>query len=198
MSIMYFTGNEKQGGALKIGDFCGGTGSWSKPYLDAGYDVHIIDLPQDIRLMKEERGFHGILAAPPCDHFARVGARWWKEKGDNAIQDGLSVVDACLRFIWLNRETLAWWALENPIGRLKDYLGEPVYKFDPWWFGDPWTKRTWLWGEFTPPQSTCSLRPELIGTPRRRDRTSKMSSSQKRERSMTPPGFAQAFFDANP
>lgn len=27
-------------------DLCGGTGSWSKPYRDAGYDVKVITLPQ--------------------------------------------------------------------------------------------------------------------------------------------------------
>ena len=63
--------------------------------------------------------------------------------------DGLAVVDACLRAVAVYRPT--WWALENPIGRLKDYLGDPAFRFDPCDFGDPWTKRTWLWGHFTPP-----------------------------------------------
>ena len=27
-------------------DLCGGTGAWSKPYKDAGYDVKLITLPQ--------------------------------------------------------------------------------------------------------------------------------------------------------
>jgi hypothetical protein len=27
-------------------DLCGGTGSWSKPYRDAGYDVRLITLPE--------------------------------------------------------------------------------------------------------------------------------------------------------
>ena len=32
-------------------DLCGGTGAWSKPYKDAGYDVQIITLPDnDVRL----------------------------------------------------------------------------------------------------------------------------------------------------
>jgi len=26
-------------------DLCGGTGSWSKPYKEAGYDVRLITLP---------------------------------------------------------------------------------------------------------------------------------------------------------
>lgn len=26
-------------------DLCGGTGSWSRPYVEAGYDVRVITLP---------------------------------------------------------------------------------------------------------------------------------------------------------
>lgn len=179
-------------------DLCSGTGAWSKPYRDAGYDVRLVTLPEhDVRLYQPPENVHGILAAPPCDHFARVGARWWAAKGTNAILAGLSVVDACLRLVWVCKPV--WWAMENPVGRLKDYLGTPVYKFDPWWFGDPWTKRTWFWGQFTPPlKAPDTVRPVLVGTPRKRDRTAKMSSSWKMQRSITPPGFAQAFFKANP
>ena len=181
----------------KILDACCGSGNWSQPYVAAGYPVVRVDWPIDIRLFKET-GFWGMLAAPPCDHFARVGARWWKGKGDKALIDGLSVVDACLRIRWANRSSLAWWALENPIGRLQDYLGAPAFKFDPCDYGDPWTKRTWLWGEFNQPAQRNPVKVVLEGTPSRRDRTSKLSSSQKAKRSITPPGFANAFFEANP
>ena len=27
-------------------DLCGGTGAWSKPYKDAGYEVHVLTLPE--------------------------------------------------------------------------------------------------------------------------------------------------------
>ena len=31
-------------------DLCGGTGAWSAPYKDAGYDVRVITLPEyDVR-----------------------------------------------------------------------------------------------------------------------------------------------------
>lgn len=34
-------------------DLCGGTGAWSKPYKEAGYDVRVITLPKhDIRTYK--------------------------------------------------------------------------------------------------------------------------------------------------
>lgn len=28
-------------------DLCGGTGAWSRPYTEAGYDVRIITLPEE-------------------------------------------------------------------------------------------------------------------------------------------------------
>jgi len=138
-----------KGTILSLCDF---TGNWSRPYSEAGYEVLRVDikLGVDLRLMPiPETRVHGILAAPPCTHFARSGAPHWKSKGEPQLLDGLSVVDACLRFVAICRPN--WWALENPIGRLKTYLGEPAFRFDPCDFGDPWTKRTWLWGNFTPP-----------------------------------------------
>lgn len=44
-------------------DLCGGTGSWSKPYRDAGYDVKIITLPHyDLfdTVEREREGFSFI------------------------------------------------------------------------------------------------------------------------------------------
>jgi hypothetical protein len=46
-----------------------------------------------------------------------------------------------------------FWVLENPArGVLKEYLGEPIYKYEPWWYGSPWTKQTALWGNFNIPE----------------------------------------------
>ena len=57
-------------------DLCGGTGSWSKPYRDAGYDVRLVTLPDDdVRLYAPPKDVWGILAAPPCTEFSRAQAR---------------------------------------------------------------------------------------------------------------------------
>ena len=35
-------------------DLCGGTGAWSRPYKEAGYDVRVITSPpEDVRLHME-------------------------------------------------------------------------------------------------------------------------------------------------
>jgi len=131
-------------------DLCGGTGSWSKPYKDAGYDVRLITLPQDIRLYTYCGKIYGILAAPPCCHLAVSGARWWKEKGREALLEALSISDACLRLVALCDP--AFWCLENPVGRLSKYYGKPTMTFQPYEYGDPYQKRTCLWGKFNKPK----------------------------------------------
>lgn len=173
---------------------CDYTGNWSRPYEEAGYSVVRIDLQsgKDVRLLEcITAPVHGILAAPPCTAFAGSGARWWAEKGDQAVFDGLAVVDACLRAVALYSPK--WWALENPVGRLRTWLGEPRYSFNPCDFGDPYTKKTLLWGRFNPPAKSWVMPTEgskMHVLPPTEDRAAK--------RSETPMGFAKAFFEANP
>ena len=181
-------------------DLCGGTGSWSRPYADAGYDVRVITLPdQDVLTYEPPAGVHGIVAAPPCTHFSLSGAQYWPAKDqDGRTAHDVSVVRACLRIIQAARP--AWWALENPLGRIQKLvpeLGGPVLTFDPWEYGDPYTKRTRLWGTFTIPDRT-PVRP--IRTSAQGSwlmRLGGKSDRTKELRSMTPPGFAAAFFRAN-
>jgi len=177
--------------ARLILDLCGGTGSWSKPYADAGYDVVVIDVDQDVRLFRTKAKVHGILAAPPCTHLAGSGARWWAEKGKGALLESLSIVDACLRVVLLTQPK--WWCLENPVGRLVHFIGKPKMYFNPCDYGDPYTKKTCLWGNFNKP----------IKNPVEPTEGGKMwrlppSDDRAMLRSITPPGFAQAFFEANP
>lgn len=178
---------------------CDHSGNWSRPYEEAGYEVLRVDLQdgQDVRLIRHlGRPVHGILAAPPCDHFAASGARWWAAKGEQAVLDGLAVVDACLRAVAIYRPE--WWALENPVGRLRHFLGPPAFTFNPCDFGDPYTKRTHLWGHFTPPVPIVSAQARRPVAATLGSKMHRMSSSRKNERSETPAGFARAFHEANP
>lgn len=181
--------------SLIILDLCGGSGSWSAPYLEAGYDVRIIDPlvdGSDVRLFElPSESVHGVLCAPPCTHLAVSGARWWAEKGENALLDGLSVVDACLRIVWAL--TPNWWALENPVGRLPRFIGKPRLYFNPCDFGDPYTKKTALWGDFAIPEKS-----PVAPTEGSKMHLLSPSKDRWRLRSITPPGFARAFFVANP
>lgn len=171
---------------------CDATGIWSQPYEDADYDVVRVDLElgQDVRLLKlPARPVHGVIAQPPCTMFANSGARWVRT--DDQMRDALAVVDACCRLILAARPK--WWVLENPVGKLNTYLGAPRMTFQPNEYGDPYTKRTCLWGEFNTPQRTPV--PAVEGSKMHR-----LGPSPDRAalRAVTPEGFARAFYEANP
>lgn len=176
-----------------IYDLCGGTGSWSLPYKQAGFEVRIIDMNKggDVRLLhKPNCGVFGVLAAPPCTDLAGSGARWWKEKGKSALLNALAVVDACLRIVMVTEPV--FWALEQPVGRLVKYIGKPVMYFNPCDYGDPYTKKTALWGKFNIPKKNPV-------EPVEGSKIHLMPPSEERAklRSITPAGFAKAFFEAN-
>jgi hypothetical protein len=190
-------------------DLCGGTGSWSKPYKDAGYDVKVITLPEydvrDWRRIEEittpmgygspKSYLHGILAAPPCTMFSLARTR---AKTERDFREGMECVKACLDIIWEARmrplykkdRALSFWALENPVGFLRQFLGKPAMTFNPYDFGDTYTKKTDLWGYFTAPKK----KPILGDHPSISDFT---GSGQAVKRAITPAGFAKAFFKAN-
>jgi hypothetical protein len=175
-------------------DLCAGSGAWSAPYREAGYTVIAVDLPTDVRLMPlPDVPVHGILAAPPCTMFCRM--RMCRGRPSDAqFLEALSVVDACLRLVAICRPR--WWALENPQGYLSRWLGAPALKFDPWEYGDPWTKRTWLWGEFSKPLPVVAERSSKAWIHRKRG--SRGVATQDSENPRTPPGFARAFMEVNP
>jgi hypothetical protein len=56
----------------------------------------------------------------------------------------------CIRII--NECDPKFWVIENPAtGKLKEFIGKPKYTYEPWEYGDPWTKKTALWGKFNIP-----------------------------------------------
>jgi hypothetical protein len=161
-------------------DLCGGSGAWSRPYLEAGYDVRVVTLPgNDVRAYVPPVGVRGVLAAPPCNEFSLA------KRGFRDFAAGLEVVIACLRVIAMARPV--WWALENPgTGALRRWMGCPQDVWQPADFGDPWTKLTAIWGDFNLPKRS-PVKP-----------VSRMPGKTAAERAVTPPGFARAFFEANP
>jgi hypothetical protein len=188
-------------------DLCGGTGSWSKPYKDAGYDVINVTLPYfDVRKFSCFDPVYGIFAAPPCTMFSLARTRAIKPRDFN---EGMEIVEACLRIIWDCRKQnkLAFWALENPMGYLRQFLGKPPFHYDPWEFGDPWTKGTDIWGYFNFPKKKYTdmeqvMNEEQIARCKQNNRklpsiSEITGSKQAAKRAMTPQGFAQAFFKAN-
>ena len=211
-------------------DLCGGTGAWSKPYKDAGYDVRLITLPEyDItrvdfakHAMHFERmdvhyhdnltvlykDIYGILAAPPCTEFSLA-----KGGQPRNFEGAMTVVKACMEIIWRCRiyGKPKFWALENPVGFLRQFLGRPDYTFEQWWFGDKQVKRTDLWGYYNQPSRTVCARPDDMtkqypngrsngrtwAAPKPPNWLDASNLTRADLRSITPQGFAEAFYRAN-
>ena len=98
-------------------DLCGGTGAWSRPYKEVGYDVRLITLPDNnVLTYTPPKGVYGILAAPPCTEFSLA-----KGGAPRDFESGVEVMTACLQIIWQCRihSKLAFWALENPVGFMR-------------------------------------------------------------------------------
>jgi len=203
-------------------DLCGGTGAWSRPYKEAGYIVINVTLPFYDLLKTEIKcdyiifqggskkplkirisDVYGILAAPICTMFSKARTT---AKTPRDFRGGMKLVIACLNIIWECRydHKLAFWCLENPRGYLNQFLGIPVFTFNPCDFGHPYTKKTYLWGYFKIPKKKNSVEPEFVYF-KSGKRMSKMmyeaslksKKNSKILKSITPAGFAKAFFEAN-
>lgn len=179
-------------------DLCGGTGAWSLPYKESGYDVRLITIPEfdvtDEKVVQMCISLkpYGILCATPCEMWGRMGNIRWKERTRDDIMRHADILIKNLRIIYESNPV--FWCIENPPGRLRQFLGEPVFRFDAYDFGEPYHKKTCLWGKFHNPKiPILEQRPEPI-----KDYIRWYGNSKKNSRGVTPYTFAKAFYDANP
>jgi len=130
----------------KILHLCADTGSDSMPYKLAGYEVILIGSDIGVENYTPPDDVYGIFANPVCTEFSTARSNG-KARDTEA---GMFLVRECQRII--EQANPKFWVIENPAkGVLKDYLGEPQYSYEPWWYGSPWTKKTSLWGKFNIP-----------------------------------------------
>lgn len=173
---------------------CADIGSDSKPYRDAGYDVRCYGIEDDVRVAKPVDNVYGIIANPPCTMFslARTTAKTPRD-----IEGALSVVSGCLRLIYTCKPK--FWVMENPMGLLRQYMGRPKITIQPYWFGDSWSKKTDLWGDFNIPIfSPVRLTPEEIEAMKvNKRKLPRIGLTQSDRRAVGPPNFWKAFFEVN-
>lgn len=185
------------------------------------FDVLLTDLTGNYITFKNKeldkyriykKDVYGILSAPPCTQFSFART---KAKEERNLYEGMRIVRKCLDIIWFCMECvqetkkkvlpLKFWALENPMrGFLPKFLGKPPMIFNPYEFGNMYKKETAIWGNFNIPPSIATkpktlysmkkfdslasreIAPEMFGKLTRQER-----------RSITPAGFAKAFFLQN-
>jgi hypothetical protein len=179
------------------------TGQWSQPWVDAGYQVITLDIKNgqdlnDLTSIEHLDELTGgglvdvVLAAIPCTDFAASGARWWSDKDRDGVTEGsIELAQRALAVIEYLQPDV--WAAENPVGRIQKLtrLPAPQLMFQPNDYGNPYTKKTLLYGKFDPNLPTNRVEPT------EGSKIHRLSSSAQDERSITPEGFAYAFFMQN-
>lgn len=204
---------------------CDITGVMAKPWVEAGYDVilvdpqhregvatqgkvtkvgHVIDDPVTWKVIRRaiQSGNVAFVAGfPPCTDLAVSGARWFesKRKEDPAFQfKAMHVVWQCQIIGELSG---APWFAENPVSQISTLWRKPDYSFHPYDFTgfcaeDNYTKKTCLWsGGGFVMPSPC--RDETLGAPDDRIHKAAPGDGRANFRSATPEGFARAVFLAN-
>jgi hypothetical protein len=169
---------------------------------------------QQLMELREE-GFtiKGVLAAPPCTSFSASGSRWWKTQHDAKSEDLVeekygrfasryfeSPLEYATTMVDLTNVAIEicepeFFAIENPIGRFArmNRMPSPLLTFQPHYYGDPYTKKTQLFGDFNPNLPSANVAPRLGSLMH----TIPGGKKQAALRSQTPEGFAYAFFQAN-
>lgn len=188
------------------------SGEWSKPWEEAGYQVFRFDIQADPD-MGDVNNFstdffndwfsdfdgmdiHAVLAACPCTDFAVSGSRHFGAKDkDGRTVASVKLVHQTLRVIEYFKPAV--WAVENPVGRIESLGGLPPWRlsFDPNHLGDPYTKKTLIWGRFNADLPIAPVEP-TEGSKMHRLYGGK-SQKTKNARSVTPEGFSYGFFMAN-
>lgn len=193
------------------------SGNWSKPYKKAGWNVIQVDIKNGQDIMTWDYGSIKnvciILAAIPCTDFALTGAASFAKKDtDGTTLKSIELVKRTFEIIeyyseeaYQGEEELIW-CVENPMTRIHKIcpeLGSLKFKFSPnefaGWSENPesnqYSKQTWLFGNFNKPVK--KELPSLINGLKWKDSKRGSIEQIKEQRSITPDGFANAFYDAN-
>lgn len=200
--------------AISLFDY---TGNMLKPWLEAGYECHLIDNQHpkghtvrddgmhlwniDLRLPLPALFADGVAfvsAFPPCTDVAVSGARWFKGKGLRALQEAIACFATAAEFC---EAVGAPYVIENPVSTISTYWRKPDHTFHPHEFtelepSDNYTKKTCLWvgNGFVMPLAQKSL---SLSPPDNRIHACPPSEDRAAQRSETPMGFSRAVFEAN-
>lgn len=141
-----------------------------------------------------------IIAHPPCTYLTVTGNRWFNiEKYGDKARERIQLREEAKKFFmeFINADC-KYIAVENPVGIMSTTYRKPDQYIQPWWFGDPYEKKTGLWLKNLPKlEPTNPVQPE----PRQQLKSGKSmptwysnapKKDRERIRSQTFPGFAQA------
>ena len=138
-------------------DLCSGLGGFSQSFVNHGWKVVTVDIEPkfkptvvgDVTKIDwnefKQTWLNGespdvLLASPPCERFS-IACRTWPKMG---IKKAMELVGACFEAVAILKPKC--WLIENPMGRLRWFLGKPGMTIRQCDYGAPYEKKTDLWG----------------------------------------------------
>lgn len=109
-------------------------------------------LQRDVREILHD-DWDRVIAFPPCTHLAVSGAHRFAEKRADGRQQ------KAWEFFMMFTRLKCPWAIENPVGIMSTHYRKPDQIVQPFWFGDPESKKTCLWLNFLPKLKPTNILP---------------------------------------
>ena len=88
--------------------------------------------------LKSKHSWDLMVAHPPCTYLTVSGNRWYANRPE-------LIGEAYDFFIYLSNLFIPKICIENPVGRISTLYRKPDQIVQPYWFGDPFEKKTCLW-----------------------------------------------------
>jgi hypothetical protein len=136
-------------------------------FIARGYDAVSCDIMpteskgphiQDDVLKHIDDGWDLMIAHPPCTHLAISGARHFKRKKKSGEQQ--AAVDFFMKIASSGIDRVC---IENPVCIMSKEWRKPDQVIQPYYFGDPVRKTTWLWLKGLPRlHRTNVVRPDIV------------------------------------
>ena len=95
---------------------------------------------QDDVLKHLNEGWDLMIAHPPCTYLSYAGIRHWNQEGREQKR-----IDAMQFFLQLFYAPIDKICVENPVGYPNTVFRKPTQIIHPYYFGEPFQKRTCLW-----------------------------------------------------
>jgi len=146
-------------------DLFSGLGGFSAAFEDSDrWDVTTVDIEAefnpdiradvfDLRPSDFDTDFDVVLASPPCTQFSRAGNHdnWDHENHVPTSAESKDAVGLIYHTLGLIKsQSPAYWFLENPLGRLRWFLGKPTGAVSYCQYGKDYMKPTDIWGDHPP------------------------------------------------
>lgn len=132
-------------------------------YHILGDAIRLLKTPVTFRTMDGKKHqvskWHLLIAHPPCTYICKASAvRMFKDKILNTERYN-SLLQACDFFMEFLNAPIELVCVENPVPLRIAPIPRPSTYIEPYWFGEPYSKKTCLWLKNLPP-----LLPTIIST----------------------------------